>query len=479
MFNQLTRLAALISSFALISLGHSALSSLLLQQGARYSFSDSFLGILVSVSYVGFFAGVYMMRYLLRRVSYIRTFSVCAAVMSVWSLSLPIVPTETWWILSRLFHGLFFSTTIIICDGWLNSTVSNESRSRIYSIYMTASYIAYGLSQYILILGDTLSAAAFSVAAAFIILSLLPVCLTRVPEPQFSASTEEKNTLSVTDTYRIAPVAYVGQFAVGLSQGAAWLFVRYAEGVSDSVIAASNLAVIFFISGFIMQFPVGWWSDRAKDRRTVMACVYGVSTVFSGLLFFGEYFPFGILAFLVFLYGAISVTAFPLNSAYGQDFAGRERSSEYSSRLFQSYAAGALLGPVIVGELMETLSLAWLFGFCFFVFSGITAFVLTNRFMPRFRPAKTEPFQVLSSHLPIGSMETPEFNELAVGPDMPVAAGEDIAGAPEMAVGPVFVGTDANIDAPVGPLPDENIQPTVGQDVGPTPPPAMGEKNGD
>ena len=133
MFSELARLAALMASFLLLHVGHGGLAALVVQQGSKYEFSDSFLGLLTSVTYVGFFAGSYLMRYLLPRISYIRTFSVCAAVLAVWVLFMPLFPNEAGWVVLRLLYGVFFSTIIVICDGWMNSAANNQNRSRIYA----------------------------------------------------------------------------------------------------------------------------------------------------------------------------------------------------------------------------------------------------------------------------------------------------------------------------------------------------------
>lgn len=430
MLSQFAHLIALIATFGILSGAQGASVSLLLQQGAHYQFSDVFLGLLISISYVGFFIGSYLVRYLLPRISYIRTFAVCVSALAVLTLLLPILPSEISWGISRLLHGLFFSAALVICDSWLNANTSDEMRSRMNGAYMTSAYVAYGLSQGILIVGENLMVLSFSVVAILFIFSMLPLCLTRSPEPQFSVTKEEGSKLSLLDAYRIAPIAGVGQFVVGLANGAGWLFVRYAEGVSDDANTVALLATLFYISGFILQMPFGWLSDKAKDRRNVMAVNYGLAAALSGVLFFGDVFPTPILVLCVLLYGAVSVTPFSLNVSYGQDFAGRARSAEYAGRLFQFYASGALLGPVICGYLMDAFSLSWLFGFLFLVFFAITAITITNLIMPRYIPIKQESHKVLSPHVP--PSEAPEYTELEVGPVLP----EDDAEGDADVIGP-------------------------------------------
>ena len=419
MLRQLSMLVALFMSSGLISIGHGALGALIIQQGVQYGFSDTFLGLLITITYIGFVAGNYLFSWLLPRISYIRTFAICAAVMTVGTLLLPLLPTKIAWIILRLLHGLFFSTSVVICESWLNSTVDNRYRGTLHATMMTVNYIAYGASQYILLLGGDTPFPAFTLVAIFLVISLTPICMTRFAEPQHSIGSASVTKMKIIDAYRVAPMAYLAHLGNGLTMGALWLFVRYAESVTDSIATASTLAALFFGSGFLLQMPAGWLSDRMRDRRTMIAYINGVSALLAGVLFFGKLFSSDILTIIVLAFGMISATAFSLNIAYGQDFAGRERASEYAGRLFQPYAAGAVIGPAVVGVLMDHLSESWLFAFVSAIYAAVTVMCLTSRFIPHFVPVKQGTYQVATTHTPTVSKELPEFNELDIGPDLP------------------------------------------------------------
>ncbi len=412
---QLAGFAALFFTASLLSLGQGAVTSLIIQKGAAYGFSEIFLGAVISVGYAGFIAGNYLMRYLLRRVAYIRAFAVCAAAVAVFALALPVLPEKAAWLALRFLHGLFFSSATIICEGWVSSKTARENRSRVLGMYMTVSYISYGLSQYALLIESP--AFAFSAAAACMMLSLVPVCLTRFPEPQQPDAGGGGVSLSLVDVYRIAPVAFVGQFGVGILTSGGWLFVRYAESLELDAEGVALMSGLFFSSGFVLQVPMGWLSDRAGDRRDVISGVAGLSAVFAFALFWGDLLPFFAIAAMTLVFGALFNTLFALNVAYGQDFVQREKAPEYSGRLFQSYAVGALLGPVVIGWLMEVFSPAWLFLVCGAVLCAMTAAAATTRLMPKLRPAKSEQHQLQTPLLPAEQREV--YNAADIGPPEP------------------------------------------------------------
>lgn len=460
MLRQLSSLLALLTSSGLISVGHGAIGALMIQQGKMNGFSDTFLGLLVTVTYLGFIVGNYLFRWLMPRISYIRTFSVCAAAIATAILLLPLLPVEAAWVLLRLAHGLFFSTTVIICESWLNSSVDNQYRGKLHATYMTVNYIAYGGSQYILLLGGDNHFAAFSLIAMFIIMSLAPICLTRFPEPQFTSGGEGGSRLTILDAYRIAPLAYVAQFGNGFYIGAAWLFVRYAEFVTPDAATAATLAVVFFGSGFLLQLPIGWLADRVKDRRYIIAVVYFLSAALGLMIFFGDLFPLSALTIIVLLFGAVSAPGFSLCVAYGQDFAGKNRAAEYAGLLFQPYAFGAVIGPFAAGFLMDNISPAWLFLLITAVCAAIAVLAVTNYIMPRFIPVRQGSYQaVATSHnTPTIAHEEPLYNEYDVGPARPPdmdTAEDEIAGEDDPSadfVGPILPqGSDQLPDDFTGP----------------------------
>ncbi|MGI9337914.1 MAG: MFS transporter [Gammaproteobacteria bacterium] len=416
MLQQLAGFAALFMTTALLSLGQGAVTSLTIQKGALFGFSDTFLGLVISVGYAGFFVGIYLMRYLLRRVSYIRAFAVCAAALGVFALAMPVFAVPGGWLVLRFLYGLFFSAATVTCEGWVNSKVGRGERSRVLGMYMTVNYLAYGMSQYALLIEQP--SVAFSASAACLMLSLIPVCLTRFAEPQYaSASAGGGKPLSLMDVYRIAPVAFVGQFGMGITTSAGWLFVRYVESLPLSEGGVALMAALFFSSGFVLQVPVGWLSDRARDRRDVISAAAGISAIVSFILFFGNYLPFYLLATLLLVFGSVSPTLFALNIAYGQDFAPREKAAEYSGGLFQSYSAGALIGPVAAGALMELFSPAWLFLMMAVVLIIMTASAATARLMPKIRPAKTEQHRIQTPMQLSGEGEV--YSVADIGPQLP------------------------------------------------------------
>ena len=445
---------ALTATSGLLQVGHGAASSLMVQQGGRLEFSETTLGLLVTATYVGFLGSNLILYRLLPRVSYIRTFAVCAAVMTSLALLMPLLPTEAGWIALRLAHGAFFCAAIIVCDGWLNTNATNQDRNKLVGVFTAVNYLAYGAGQYILVLGNRDSDHAFMLSALFIAMCLVPMCLTRFAEPQ-PPPRDRSAGLSWRDAYAIAPVAFLGQFAFGVYSGSSWLFIRYLDYLEIPAEKQGSLAAVFFGCGFILQIPVGWMADKMRDRRDMIIIVASASSACALMLGFAGALPYWALMCLAALLGSISATLFALNIAYGQDFVERSKSPHYSGILLRSYAVGGLIGPPIAGFLMSAISPNMLFVFCAMALGGVALMTATNRLMPRYRPARSEQFQPMTplTATQAAVAEPALYSETDIGPDLQDAAPP--AAEPETDIGP-----DLPEDAPAEPE-------TAPSDVGP------------
>ncbi|MGU9951230.1 MAG: MFS transporter [Gammaproteobacteria bacterium WSBS_2016_MAG_OTU1] len=472
MFKKYSAILALTATSGLLQVGHGALSSLMIQQGGRLEFNETVLGFLVTATYIGFLLSNIILYRLLPRVSYIRTFSVCAAVMTSLGLLAPLFNNELGWLFLRLMHGAFFCAAMIVCDGWLNTNAANEDRNKLIGIFTAVNYLCYGAGQYILVVADEMPAHAFILCALFMAMCLVPMCLTRFAEPVVVPRAEYE-PMSLKTAYKIAPVAFVGQLLFGVYTGASWLFIRYIDYLEVPAQDQSTLAALFFGCGFLLQVPVGWMADKMRDRRDMILWVSVASMACAIVLCFGHVIPYFVLTIFVVLLGATSSTLFSLNIAYGQDFVERSKSSDYSGILLRMYAVGGLIGPPIVSFLMSTIAPYVLFVFCALSFAAIIVVTATNRLMPRYRPAKSEQTSYLSpmSATQLAGGDATVYSEIEIGPDLPEADAPEESSS-DLEVGPDLPGETASEEAysdlDIGPdLPEEADSTTADIVVGP------------
>ena len=452
MIRSLAPLVAVFAAAFFFHISFGAMASIVALRGHLEGFSTGALGLISAGFYFGFFIGGQFTLRLLRRTSYIRAYATCGSLCGVLILVFQLtVRAEVWAALSLVF-GAFFALACIVSEAWLNAVVTRETRSRAYGFYMIVAYVGLAAGQGALTQAGDSPQIAFSLAAAAAMLAIVPVCMTRFPEPQLTAETR---ALSFADAYKIAPLACIGVLSAGLVSGCDSLLVVYGAAVG---LEASRIAILLAalkLSGMILQVPIGWLSDFSRDRRTV---IFAVSLGGAGLaagLFFGALYHWYILLALVFVFGGVNKTVYPLCVSYGGDFVSRENFSPFCGKLFQLYSIGAFVGPSIAGAVMGATAPSALFVFiaavCLLMAGGIAA----RKLMPAVAPLRVKPF--VAAPAP-GAVASPRMDPRGGAPYLAKEIGPtppSDAEHPEAAIGPQPPSGAEHPEAAIGPPPPQ------------------------
>ena len=168
----------------------------------------------------------------------------------------------------------------MIIESWLNAQATNQIRGRIFAAYMLVNLFFLALGQFLILAGDIADLRLFAISAMLFSLGLVPVAMTRLPEPV--PITEVR--LDLRKLYRTVPSGFMGSLIAGLLGSAFWgLGPLYAlqTGLSREGIAAFMSAGI--LGGAVLQLPIGHLSDR-HDRRRVLFDISLLSSVSSPTL---------------------------------------------------------------------------------------------------------------------------------------------------------------------------------------------------
>ena len=136
----------LLLGIVLLMAGNGLQSSLLGLRGSIEGFSSTVMGGLMSGYYIGFLLSSLLTPRGVRSVGHIRVFGALAAVAaaSVILASLFVVPLV--WLVSRIVTGFCYSGLYVVAESWINDRSSNETRGRLFSIYMNRSACAFAES---------------------------------------------------------------------------------------------------------------------------------------------------------------------------------------------------------------------------------------------------------------------------------------------------------------------------------------------
>jgi MFS family permease len=374
MRQQLTSVGAILLSVLIFLMGSGLLGTVTPVRAHLGGLSDFIIGVIGSAYYVGFVGGCFAGPRLIDRVGHSRTFAVAAGLAAVTpllqSLSFGVVP----WILARALFGFAAAGLYMTIESWLNDRATGETRGRIFSAYMTVNYVGLVLGQWLFTAGRPGSPTLFSLSAIFYALCIIPVGLTRLPQPKPAGIA----AIRPLRMFKLAPVGVAGCIAVGLANAAVWsLAPIYAHDhhLTKGLLAAFMNA--FTIGGALIQMPMGRLSDH-MDRRKIIAVV-SMAAIASGLALaaFGGRGPIWALS-LVALFGITNLPLYGLSVAHANDRLPREMFVESSATLLMLNALAAVVGPLIAGFLTDRMGIAWLFVYTAGIHVLFSAFVLTR-----------------------------------------------------------------------------------------------------
>lgn len=340
---------SLLLGIGVILAGNGLLGTLLGVRGQLESMSAAVLGVVMAAYFAGFMIGTFWIPRLIRRIGHIRVFATMASLASVVTLLHGLFVDPAVWLMLRIVSGICVVGVYISIESWLNARTPNEQRGHVFSAYMTTTLCGLGAGQLLLMTGDALQLELFALASVLLSLGLVPVAMTRVDQPPLP----EAQRLGLRQLYRISPLGVVGCIFAGLSAGAFWgmgpVFAS-AIGLGKSGVALFMSLTIF--GGILMLWPVGRFSDRYERRRVLTAvCALAASgaALTAVLVEIGS--PLVMLGGLC--YGAFGFSIYALSAAHTNDQLKSEHVLEVTSSLQLLWAAGAIIGPMLAGVLMQ------------------------------------------------------------------------------------------------------------------------------
>lgn len=385
-------------------------------------------GAIMAAYYLGLAFGGMKCKHVILRIGHIRAFSAFAALTAATCLAYAFFFNPAAWMILRLVNGFCIAGMTTAIESWLNDRSSNETRGRVLGYYMLTFYLAIALGQTLVNTAPVAGSDLMIMAAALMSLSLVPVALTTLGEPNLG----ELRVLNVKALFEASPVGVVGAGVAGVLVGSFYaLGVVFARQIGLSVTEAALFMSTVVLGGLSFQVPIGMLADRF-DRRIVMSLMLIAVGVSWGLLSksIASEVSLPALMLMALAFGGAISSVYPLCVAQTFDRLDRRYYVAASGRLLMVYSIGAAIGPLLASALMS------LYGpFSFFLFESAIAisyalFVLAHiKAGPEMTVGEREKFVPL-----------PDISPVTVGLDPrtepdPTEPGSPSASARESAVG--------------------------------------------
>ncbi len=350
MITVLSGVWALLLGIVLIMLGNGMHFTLIGLRGGIEGFSAAELAIVTSGYFVGFLSGARYAPVMIRRVGHVRVFAALGSFMSAGLIAFTLLPDPWVWTILRVLIGFCMSGIYVAAESWLNNASSNENRGKVLSAYMICQTLGVIGAQGLLTLGDAGTAALFIAASILVSISFAPILLSATPVP----AVEVAPPMSLRKLFASSPLGTVGIFLLGsvyATQSGMGAVFGTQIGLSADQIAL--FIAMLFAGALVMQYPVGWLSDRMDRRRLIFgAAVLGASFCALGWVTGGG-LPF--LMVSAFFAGGVTTPLYALFLAYTNDFLAAEDMPAASGGLVFTFGLGAITGPLVTGWTMEML----------------------------------------------------------------------------------------------------------------------------
>ncbi len=331
-----------------LMVGSGLLGTVLGIRASLEGFPTTVIGIVMSCYYVGFLLGCIVAPRILTSIGHVPLFATLALASALAAASYPLLPLPAVWGLIRGITGIATAGLFVVAESWLAAAADASVRGRLLAVYLLVVNAGYGAGQALLALGSPRERTLFFLAAALLASAALPILTVRGGSPALVSH----GHLPLRELLRRAPLGLATSFVTGIGVGAILgLGAAYATQVGMSVSRVGMLVGAAMVGGIVLQWPIGYASDRFNRRYVIIAAsIIGGAFALSAM---GSD-PLSIWPLLaMFGFTAFSFPLYSLAISHVNDAVTPEKVVPAAAVLLVAYGMGTLLGPIATSLAME------------------------------------------------------------------------------------------------------------------------------
>ncbi len=286
--------------------------------------------------------------HILQRFGAVKFLYASLLVAIVCMLSFKAIPNIWFWFPMRYLLGASLSTLFVVTEVWINQLATDTTRGRLIGLYGTSAAGGFALGPVILWLVGPDGWAPYVLGSFIVALAAIPIALARRVSPQMN---EEPNYKFLA-LLAVAPAAIMGGFVMGALEASNFNFLPiYGVRTSLSEAAAPLLLTTAAAGNVLLQFPIGWLTDKFDKRLILGGCAVfgcvGAATfpyLISNLtLMLPVLFIWGGVIFGIYTAALVMI---------GERFKGAELTGA-NSAIAMTWGLGSLVGPSLSGVAMD------------------------------------------------------------------------------------------------------------------------------
>ena len=340
---------ALLLGIAFIMLGNGLQSTLLGVRATLEGFGTGTTGLVMTAYFAGFLAGSVIVPRLLANVGHIRVFAALASLASGAALVHTVFVTPLTWGLIRIITGFCFAGLYVVAESWINEAATNKTRGQLLSVYMIMVLGGTGSGQLLMNLSDPRSFELFVLVSVLISFALIPITLSVGRAPPFEAP----ESIGIRALFRASPLGVAGAFLIGIAHSALYAMGPvFATEIGLTVERIALFIAVALFGGLVLQWPIGWLSDRFDRRRVIVAVAWvaACASVVAGVEGADSY---ALLIASTALLGGMSMPLYSLCGAHTNDHLTPRQIVAASATLVLVGGFGLTMGPLLAAALMQ------------------------------------------------------------------------------------------------------------------------------
>jgi MFS family permease len=352
MVSTLIAFGALFASALFFLMGAAVLGTQLSLRMTQEGFSTPTIGITLACYFLGLVFGYFLCHRLIQRVGHIRSFAIFAAATTIIIILHGLYISAIFWATLRFLNGITNFGLFMVVESWLNECTQSQTRGRVFSIYMTLTYMGIGIGQQLLNFGGEDGRNLFLIAALLFSLSLIPVSATRSVHPELP----QPARYTFKALFQKVPIGMLGCFSAGLVNSAFFSMAPvFGTKISLSVFQLSWFMSTTVIGGFAVQWIIGIISDRF-DRILILIIIACLVSLLSFSILANQGIPYHLLLVEMAIFGGLIFAIYPLAVARANDVFEGKDAVAVSSALLLCYSIGAIFGPILASVAMTLLN---------------------------------------------------------------------------------------------------------------------------
>lgn len=370
----------LLLGILLLMVGNGMQGTLLGIRGNLEAIPPSLMSYVMAAYFGGFLLGSRTVPGMIQKVGHVRVFAALGSLISAVLILYAVAPNWLAWSALRFIIGFSFSGVYITAESWLNAGSTNETRGQALSAYMIVQMLGIIGAQLLMNSADPAGYLLFVIPSVLVSFAFLPILLYPQPAPQFATI----QRMSFGRLFRTSPLGCVGIFLMGGVFSALFGMASVWGSISGMTVREiSGFVAAIYFGGLVVQYPVGWLSDRS-DRRVLVLALACFGTTITALTILFQPGIWGLL-FAAAALGGVANPIYSLLLAYTNDFLDQKDMAAASAGLLFINGVGAMTGPIITGWLMSLTGPNgfWLYiGLLLAVLAAYAAWRMTQRPSP-------------------------------------------------------------------------------------------------